>query len=160
MVFQKYSEVNTIPSYIDIRQSTIKGAQKGAFANCDIPKGTVMGEYLGKIYKGKDMEKATGEYLFSVLKNGKEVAIIDAKHRKYSSWVRFVNTPQTQRGGNAHFFQYGGRIFIKASKDIPAGQEILSYYGDNYVDERLKQYFTKSNKPKVSTKKTGKKCSK
>lgn len=159
MTFERYSKPGSKPpAYISIKDSTIKGSGKGVFANCDIPAGTVLGEYLGKVYTGKDMEKTTGDYLFSVNKDGKEVKIIDGKLKKYSSWVRYVNSPQTARAANAFFYQYGGRIWLKSSKVIPAGQEIFSYYGDNYINEKLKPYFTKDNKPSISTKKQGIKC--
>jgi hypothetical protein len=159
MTFERYSKPGSQPpAYITIKESTIKGSGKGAYANCDIPAGTVLGEYLGKVYTGKDMEKTTGDYLFSVNKDGKEVKIIDGKTKKYSSWVRYVNSPQTSRAANAFFYQYGGRIWLKSSKVIPAGQEIFAYYGDNYINEKLKQYFTKENKPSISTKKQGIRC--
>lgn len=157
--FERFSKPGSVPpSYITIKDSTIKGSGKGVFANCDIPAGTVLGEYLGKIYKGEEMEKATGDYLFSVNKNGKEEKIIDGKLKKYSSWVRYVNSPQSSKAANAFFYQYGGRIWLKSSKVIPAGQEIFSYYGDNYINEKLRKYFTPDNKPKISTKKQGIKC--
>lgn len=157
--FERHSKPGAIPpAYIDIKESKIPGSGKGAFANCDIPAGTTMGEYLGKIYKGSDMDKATGSYLFSVRKNGKEEKIIDGKFKKYGSWVRYINSPQTPNGGNAFFYQHGGRIYIKSSKLIPAGQEIYAHYGEEYVNEQLKPYFTKENKPKVSKKPTGIKC--
>lgn len=159
MTFERYSKPGSQPPpYISIKDSTIKGSGKGVFANCDIPAGTVLGEYLGKVFTGKDMDKTTGDYLFSVSRNGKEVKIIDGKLKKYSSWVRYVNSPQTSKGANAFFYQYGERIWLKSSKVIPAGQEIFAYYGDNYINEKLKQYFTKANKPLISTKKQGIKC--
>jgi hypothetical protein len=159
MPYERESKPGSIPPhYIEIRQSTIPGANEGAFAACDIPAGVVIGEYLGKIYKGKEMDKATGDYLFSVSRDGQVYKLIDGKLKKYSSWVRYVNCPQSQSGGNAHFFQYDERIFLKTDKVIPKGQEIFSYYGKEYVDNQLRQYFTTENKPKISVKKTGVKC--
>jgi hypothetical protein len=152
MKFEKYSKPNKIPNYIIIKKSTVDGAGKGAFANVDIPKGKVIGEYVGKVYKEKDLDNANGDYLFSVRHLGKEVKIIDGRDWKKSSWVRFVNTPQTQDEGNAYFFQYEQRIFLKTFKDIPEGQEIFAYYGDEYINERLKKFFTDENKPKINTK--------
>ncbi len=156
-IYERYSKVGSKPpAYIDIKQSTIPGSGKGAFANCDIPKGVTIGQYLGKIYKGNDMDNATGDYLFYV--SGKPPKIIDGKTRKYSSWVRYVNSPQKWADGNAYFYQYGGHIFIKTKKVIPAGQEIFAYYGDGYIDDKLRQYFSPKTKPKITQKKTGIKC--
>jgi hypothetical protein len=160
-IFQKYkySKPNCVlPPYIEIKKSMIEGSGDGAFATCDIPAGVTIGEYLGKVYTSKDMNKTKGEYLFSVSKDGKEVKIIDGKVKKYSSWVRYVNSPQAAGEGNAYFYQYNERIFIKTSKVIPKGQEIYAYYGDTYIDIHLKKYFTQDNKPKISTKLSGVKC--
>ncbi len=156
-IFERYSEAGSKPPvYITIKQSTIRGSGKGAFANCDIPEGVTIGEYLGKIYRGAKMDTATGDYLFYV--SGKTPKMIDGKTKKYSSWVRYVNSPQSWDAGNAYFYQYGGRVFIKTKKVIPAGQEIFAYYGDGYTDDKLRKYFTPKNKPKISQRKTGIKC--
>lgn len=160
-VFEKYKYSKPgckLPPYVTIEDSKIEGSGKGVFATCDIPANVTIGEYLGKIYTGDDMYDYNNYYLFSVIKNNKLIKIIDGKVKKYASWVRYVNSPQDLDGGNAKFYQYGERIFIKTTKPIPKGQEIYAYYGDEYVNEHLKQYFTKKNKPKISTKLTGYKC--
>jgi hypothetical protein len=156
-IYERESKKGSIPPfYIDIKKSTIPGSGDGVFAACDIPKGVTIGEYLGKIYKGSAMDRATGDYLFYV--SGAEPKIIDGKTKKHSSWVRYVNSPQTWEAGNAYFYQYDGRIFIKTKKNIPAGQEIFAYYGDGYIDDKLRQYFSKKTKPKISEKMKGIKC--
>lgn len=149
MKFERNSKPNKIPDYISISKSTVEGAGDGAFTKVFIPKGKTIGEYVGKVFEGPDLNKANGDYLFSVLKKGKEIKIIDGKNKKLSSWVRYVNTPQSQDEGNAYFFQYNSRIFLRTSRDIPIGQEIFAYYGDEYINEKLKKYFTKDNKPKI-----------
>jgi len=159
MGFEKYSKPNCVlPHYIAIKKSKIQGAGEGAFATCDIPANVVIGEYLGKIYTGDKMYTVESDYLFSVNKNGKLVRVIDGDKKRYASWVRYVNSPQNYEEGNASFYQYGGRIFLKTIRPIPKGQEIYAYYGDEYVDDKLKPYFTKNNKPKVSTVLTGYSC--
>jgi hypothetical protein len=139
MKFEKYSSIGSKPpSYIEIKESTIPKAGQGAFATVDIPTQTTIGEYLGKIYNGKEMENARGAYLFSVRVKDKEIKIIDGKSKSNSSWVRFVNSPLKYEDGNAHFYQYDQRIFIKTRKPIKKGEEIFAYYGDEYVDEKLR----------------------
>lgn len=157
--FEKHSKVGCVlPPYIEIKDSTIEGSGKGAFAKCDIPANKYIGEYLGKILKGKDADKGTGGYLFDASTSAKNPYIIDGKIKKYASWVRFINTPQTAAGGNAEFKQSGNRIYIKTTKVIPAGHEIFAFYGPDYVNNMLKQYFTKENRPRISTRKAGIKC--
>lgn len=159
MQFEKYSRPGCVlPDYIEIKDSTIQGAGKGAFATCDIPKGVTIGEYVGKVFTGKKMDKTSGYYLFDVNDGDKVIKIIDGKFKKYSSWVRYVNTPQTAHGGNAEFYQNNKRIFIRSTRPIPAGQEIFAYYGDSYVNELLKPHFKKENKPKLNVFLSGIKC--
>lgn len=139
MKFQRYSKIGETPDYISIKKSKIPKAGKGTFAKVDIPKGTTFGEYVGEVFTGDDISKAEGDYLFSVSVKGKEVKIIDGKDPGKSSWVRFVNSPLKFEDGNAHFYQYDQKIFIKARKEIKKGEEILAYYGDTYVNERFKK---------------------
>lgn len=136
--FERESQVNITPDYILIKKSKIPKAGKGAFATRDIPKDVTIGEYLGEIYTGKEMQNTDGDYLFSVRKNGREVKIIDGKDPEKSSWVRFVNTTLENGEGNARFFQYKQRIFIRTTKKIKKGEEILAYYGDDYVNTKIK----------------------
>lgn len=138
MKFERESKIGIIPEYITIKKSSIPNAGKGVFATIDIPKGTTIGEYIGKIYTGRDMENTSGDYLFSVRIKGKDIKIIDGKNKKESSWVRFVNSPLKFEDGNAHFYQYSKRIFLKTKENIKKGDEILAYYGDDYVNEKLK----------------------
>jgi hypothetical protein len=160
MTFEKYSKPNCVlPSYIEVKESTIPNSGSGVFAMCDIPANTVIGEYIGKVYTGKGItDNQNSEYVYEVYKNGKVSKIIDGQFKKYSSWPRYINTCQTDNGCNAVYYQYDQRIFVRTRKLIPAGQEIFAYYGYNYVNDNLKKYFTKENKPVIRTKKTGKKC--
>lgn len=156
--FEKESRPGSRPPYyISIEESNIPGAGMGAFARCDLPANRVIGEYLGKIFESDD-PRATGAYLFQVYgRGGRLLHLIDGKVKKYSSWVRFVNTPQREEDANAEFFQKSGRIFIKTIRPIPAGEEIMAYYGDDYVDT-IRHYFTKKNRYIPGEEMTGVKC--
>ena len=157
--FEKFSaRGSSFPPYVKKKKSTIKGANYGVFATCDIPAGETLGEYLGVIVKGQAMKKRTGAYLFEVKKKGKVIAIIDGEHEKNSSWVRFVNTAQSYYEGNTKFYQFNERIFLKSTRLIPSGQELFAYYGHDYINKELDKYFTSRNKPKIKTEPTGKTC--
>jgi SET domain-containing protein len=136
--FERESKISVTPNYIIIKKSKIPKAGKGAFVARDIPEGITIGEYLGEVYTGKEMQNTDGDYLFSVRKNGKEVKIIDGQNPEKSSWVRFVNTTLENGDGNARFFQYKQRIFIRTIKKIKKGEEIYAYYGDDYVNTKIK----------------------
>jgi predicted nucleic acid-binding Zn finger protein len=138
IIFEKESKKGCIlPEYIEIKDSDIIGAGKGAFAKINIPKGKTIGRYIGEEYIGEKINEANGDYLFSVNYKGKEVKIIDGKDEKKSSWVRFVNTPLKKGDGNCYFFQRSQGIYIRTNKNIKKGEEILAYYGDDYVYEKI-----------------------
>ena len=157
MLFERYSKINSLPpSYIEIKKSTIKGAGKGAFAICDIPKGTTIGQYIGQEYTDEEAKYVDSAYLLNISKNGKVSKVIDGKFKKYSSWVRYVNSPKYDGQGNTEFYQYAQKCFIRTTKLIPAGQEIFVYYGDSYIDDNFRKL--SKGKLHISTKKTGIKC--
>lgn len=138
VIYEKESKPGCIlPDYISIKKSLIPGAGKGAFSKVDISKGKTIGKYVGKELIGEDMEQASGDYLFSVTFKKKEVKIIDGQDPKISSWVRYVNTPLKYADGNCYFFQRSQNIYIRTNKDIKKGEEILAYYGDEYIKEKI-----------------------
>lgn len=144
------------PKYITIKTSTIRGAGLGAFATCDIPKGSTIGEYLGK--NKPPTYESSSAYMFSVYDGNELYRVIDGKSKKYASWVRYVNTTPTDREANCYFFQYQKRIFIRTKKNVPAGQEIFAYYGDDYVNELEENIGGFKQKYVIREKMTGRRC--
>lgn len=159
--FKQESKIGSRPPYyISIKKSTIPGAGLGAFAKCDLPKGIIIGEYLGKIFK-PDKEDPNSAYKFEVLNSTEDavIKIIDGRYKKYSSWVRFVNTTPTENDANCFFTQIYKRIFLCTQENIPKGQEIFAWYGESYIND-LKEEFGKLYKPRISTKMKGHACHK
>ena len=148
-ILDAFKELNKVfhryPYYIKIRKSTIIGAGKGAFSTCAIPKGTRLGYYAGKCYSpGKEPNTA---YLLEISYNGRPYVIMDAAPPRQSNWTRFINCPEKSKHANVIFRQYGKIMYILASRDIPAGEEMFLWYGKAYIDSMLKKYF-KGLKPK------------
>lgn len=121
---------------IRIKKSSIRGAGKGAFAGTFIKKGDELGEYKGKRISEKEFNKLKNtNYVFEVTLPNKKNVYIDAKNPKSSSWHRYVNGAKTKlqrKKINTHFYQYGRKIYLRATKDIPVNTELICDYGEYY----------------------------
>jgi len=121
---------------ITVRPSGLPGAGKGLFANVFIPKGTRIVEYKGKITTWAAVDGNDGDngYIYYVKRNH----VIDAaRHR--SAKARYANDARglvRVKGikNNAEYIEDGLRVYIKSTRDIAAGQEILVEYGREYWD--------------------------
>jgi uncharacterized protein len=143
-----------------VKKSTLPGAGKGLFTKIAIAKGTRIVEYKGKLVTWKEVEKMAGDrngYVFFF--NSKNC--IDAWQTK-KSVAHFANdamgiarVPDVRN--NSEYVTEKKRCYIEASKNIPAGAEILVGYGAEYwqvirYNIRLEQ----KNRGKEGKKVTGK----
>lgn len=119
---------------IRVKKSTLPNAGKGLFAKTMIPKGTRIVEYKGKITTWKEVDDNDGKngYIYYVRRNH----VIDAS-RYPSALARYANDArglQRVKGitNNAEYIEDGLKVYIKSTKDIPAGAEILVEYGKEY----------------------------
>lgn len=116
-----------------IQPSTLPGAGMGLFTSVDIPRGTLIIEYLGTVSTWKEvMHDIDNPYLCYVNKNH---VINGAPHPEFLA--RYANDaagPVRIDGlRNNSFFEIDGtRVFIKATKRIAAGSEIFVNYGKDY----------------------------
>jgi len=128
---------------LEVKESNISGAGKGLFTNKFIPKGTRIVEYKGRIRTWKEVENEDSNYyIFYVTENH----IIDAK-RYRKSFARYINDAKGLKkikgiNNNAAFIIDGLKVFVDATKNIPAGEEILVGYGKEYW-----QVIRKNQKP-------------
>jgi SET domain-containing protein len=120
---------------LEVKESNIPGAGKGLFTSKFISKGSRIIEYKGKIRTWKEVQYDDNNYyIFYVSENH----IIDAgRHKK--SLARYINDAkglQKIKGlnNNAEFVVDGLKVFVEATRDIPAGTEILLSYGKEYWD--------------------------
>lgn len=119
-----------------IRRSTLPASGKGLFTRKFIPKGTRIVEYKGKVttWKEVDHHKGSNGYIYYINKN----RVIDASPY-YKTFGRYANDAcglQKIKGitNNATYVEDNGKVFIEATKDIPANAEILVSYGKEYWD--------------------------
>ncbi|WP_276482046.1 SET domain-containing protein [Paraflavitalea pollutisoli] len=119
---------------LKVKTSTIPGAGKGLFTSKSIPKGTRIVEYKGKASTWKDVEHNEGNngYIYYVTRN----LVLDAANDK-TALARYANDARgigRVKGitNNSEYINEGKRVFIEATKDIPANSEILVPYGPEY----------------------------
>ena len=119
-----------------LKKSNLPGAGKGLFTKKDIPKGTVIVEYKGRIHTWADIKHEDGKngYLYYI--NSKRV--IDAKPFK-KALARYANDARgwsRTKGlrNNSEYIEKDKRCFIKSTRKIKAGEEIFVGYGKEYWD--------------------------
>jgi uncharacterized protein len=119
-----------------VKKSTLPNAGKGLFTKKAIKKGTRIVEYKGRITTWKEVQNDNGEnpYIFYL----KRDHVINAEPYK-KALARFANDAKGLHrvkgmSNNAEYKEDGLRVFITATKDIPAGGEIFVDYGKEYWD--------------------------
>lgn len=122
--------------YLVVKESSIPGSGKGLFTLTDIPKGTDIVEYKGRVTDWKNAHHKDGNnaYLFYVNRN----VVIDAL-KKLSALARYANDGKgiTRMKGvyiNCEYVTRKNKVFIRSVKNIKAGSEILVSYGKEYWD--------------------------
>ena len=143
-----------------VKTSTIPDSGMGLFTEVDIPKGTQIVEYKGRVSSWKEANHDGGEngYIFFVNRNH----VIDARRMK-SSLARYANDARGLRKvkglvNNAEYEPIGTRVFIKALRNIPAGSEIFVSYGKEYWETIRENIKIDAQKAKdAAAKKTAKK---
>jgi SET domain-containing protein len=136
---------NNLPSpdarRIQTRRSGVHG--KGVFALADLAEGETIIEYVGEVISWKealrrhphDEKDPNHTFYFHI----DEKHVIDAKHGGNSSrWINHACKP------NCEADEDGGRVFIKALRNIKAGEELFYDYGliidAKYTKKLLAEY--------------------
>ena len=140
----------------EIRKSRIPGAGNGVFSRVAIKKGETIGEYGGRMLKKKN-RPADNVYVMRVpecaRKGDKPYVVIDGRHsRSHMTRVNFA--PSQINGVKTHLQNTTIRSLCKkpfvifvASRDIGAGEELLTSYGEFYAyhhfmkDKAVQSYF-------------------
>lgn len=121
---------------LEVKSSSIPGAGNGLFTKVAIEKGARIAEYKGRITTWKEVEHQWNNPYLYVVSPGR---VIDASRTK-SCIARFANdakglTKQKGRTNNAEFQNDGLRVYMMATKNIEAGDEIFVSYGKAYWDQ-------------------------
>lgn len=95
----------------------------GLYAGEDIPKGTCIIEYVGRVISKKEEYSSKSKYLFEVNKN----KTIDGKPSiNKAGYINHSCKP------NCEPEIYGARVFVFSMKRIKAGEELSYDYGEDY----------------------------
>ena len=123
-------------THLFVKRSGIPKAGRGLFTRKHIVKGTRIIEYKGKITTWQKVLESDefNAYVFYVNRNH----VIDAKNAM-SSFGRYANDAnglykKNSLINNSKYIKIDGRVFIQATRDIPAGSEILVSYKKEYWD--------------------------
>ncbi len=117
-----------------LKKSGLPRAGKGLFTKTEIPKGTVIVEYKGRITTWDEIKHEDGKngYLYYI--NSKRV--INAKPNiktfgRYANDARGWSRAEGLRN-NAEYIEKNKRCFIKSTRKILKGEEIFVGYGREY----------------------------
>ena len=125
--------MTTALNHLYVDNSSIPAAGKGLFTSADIEKGEIVTEYVGEITTWENVRHDAGNlYIYFV----NEDHVINAKDRA-DAIARYANDAHGLMRvpglhNNSRFVNINGRIFIKATRLIKAGSEILVNYGKSY----------------------------
>lgn len=152
-----------LEKHLYVKKSGIPNSGKGLFTKVDIPKGSLIVEYKGKISEWKDVKDEDGKngYIFYV----KRYHVIDALPTP-QHLARYANDAKglTRVKGvtnNCDYVTKGLKAYIESKKNITKGSEILVDYGPDYwktIKENLN--IDKKAKTKKSAKKVKHKTAK
>ena len=134
-------------SGVRVGEASSKGL--GAFATTDLSAGAFLGRYTGRLYTETEALDAwrsgetSGEY-FATLRSagGAEPMVVDAEDYRIAGWPRFIN--HSKRLANCRNTELRKPIgpwtsarlplglYVQATRDIAAGEELLVDYGPEY----------------------------
>jgi len=154
-----------LEKHLVVKRSQIPGSGKGLYTKVDIPKGTRVVEYKGRITQWKELKDAWDNgYIYSINRNH----VIDAK-RTLKALARYANDAKgfsriKGLNNNCTYVNDGLHAYIESVKSIPAGSEILVDYGreywqvmkENHKIDRAKKEKNSAKKQKAKSKKTKK----
>jgi hypothetical protein len=129
--------------FVTVKQSLVPGAGEGVFAKKRIPKGTLIGYYLGT-YLSMDEARTLYKqnehhYFFGMPECAKkpETPYIDGNREHYVSKVNFA--PARMNGTEVYFINVYFKKFCQdpyvrlfAARTIEAGEELYVSYGGDY----------------------------
>lgn len=123
-----------LEKFLYLKKSQLPGAGKGLFTRINIPKGTRILEYKGRVQPWKEVKNEDGynPYLFKV---NSRIAV-NALHYK-KALGRFANDAKgfvRMKGlrNNSEYETKGHKVYIDAIHDIRKGEEIFVEYGGNF----------------------------
>ncbi|CAL1596917.1 unnamed protein product [Knipowitschia caucasica] len=105
----------------------------GVFADKNVPKGARFGPFQGKVVNTSEIKTYDDNTLmWEVFENGRLSHFVDGRGG-CGNWMSLVKCARFPEEQNLTAVQVQGQIFYEACKEIRAGQELLVWYGDCYM---------------------------
>ena len=134
-----------IPSFLELKESSIPGAGLGIFATHLIKRDSYLGTYEGE-YTEASAEGLVKQYpsspyrwiIFAYSDAGypevpaRIIGSVDAWNVKYANWTRYVNGTRIPQDANVVDKQYRGTVEYWSRRTIYPGEELFIYYGEEY----------------------------
>ena len=118
-----------VPDFLEVKTSTIPNAGNGLFAKRSLPKGTVLGEYIGERLSFEEAKGRDSSYMMYADERGPNGGqVIDG--RTMENPMRWPN--HDPANANARAELYGKRILFVTTKPVVKGREIKIDYGEDY----------------------------
>lgn len=111
---------------VRVKKSTVSRAGLGLFATRRFRKGEIIDEYKGKIETLIKNNKSY-KYGYKLLDN----SVINSL-KSTDCFSRYINDGMSNRRNNCYFVEISGRVYVKAIKEINAGEEFFVSYGPKY----------------------------
>jgi SET domain-containing protein len=142
-----------------VKKSSLPDAGKGLFTKRDIKKGERFIEYLGEVVTEAELDRRAEKDIFGYAFYISKKKCIDAFYTpnelaRYANDARGLNKIKGVNN-NACYVVYRNSGWIKAEKNIKAGEEIFVSYGAEYW--RDIRYNIKLDKERAALKKKAKK---
>jgi SET domain-containing protein len=123
---------------LKVTKSKLPNAGKGLFTLIDVKKGEIVCEYEGELITWNEAinrnEKNIGKGAYFYFINNKNVIDAWAAKKTFGRYANdaagLVKIPGLRN--NATYFEKGKKVFIKATRNIKAGEEIFVSYGKSY----------------------------
>jgi len=148
------SPAATIGNGVEVRRSNLPNAGLGLFATRAFAAGELVTEYDGCVIDEVEAKARQDQKVSTHIRSlGPKHAFIDGRDVPNERWrggASFVNDPLSRVWYNTEFFQYrpagytpgvsrGGsnvfeRVYVRATKAIPPGEEVYVDYGKDFWD--------------------------
>lgn len=160
MVYGNIPDHIKAPEGIELKPSKVDRRITGAWCTADVKQGSLFGPFKGEIVKENERKKIDFRYAWEVydLETSELIHIINATDPINGDWTRYVNCARYLEEQNLVSVQEGTQVFYKAIRDIPSGEELLTWFerskikrngsGDKNEEKPIKGKGTPSPKKK------------
>jgi SET domain-containing protein len=123
-----------LDKYLFLKKSQLPNAGLGLFTKKEIPKGTRITEYKGRLRPWKEVKHEDG-YNSYIFRLNTRLAI-DAKNylKSFGRYANDAGGVQKLKGlrNNADYVVEGNKCYLDAIRTIKKGEEIFVEYGGNF----------------------------